>query len=420
VGLVAFGPRAKHKPSRPRARKHKRKPKHRTGGRAAKKKKRGKRKPKAPAGPKALLVLGTTGPAASPHAIRTAGLGARALVVRNGMSLGFWIADARVAKIKRLVVGLAVLPAKGKKRTARTADATDDAVFRDILERAGGRDGVTLPEGTLIAAPFDRCAVLKAVIDTALASEAVELYGTKVFEKWLPAAEDLYKKLCGSGGGPGPGAPGPGSGAVTTQGSPLTAAATVTLIKQEVMDVWNKLVAFFTNQPREAGASLRAAQPGAVTASGQILTFRVKGIAVPSGKPGDPGPDTTIHLQDLRPQPDGSMIVVSTSEAFKLAAGGDANQISTFNPTNFCVQAGDFPTLSLPSGYDPTFYPNGVSFQVAGNVPGSAMSAFTKFNGVNNGAQFTGTDQSGQELLLQWDLATGNQATALCPGGTKR
>jgi hypothetical protein len=36
-----------------------------------------------------------------------------------------------------------------------------------------------------------------------------------------------------------------------------------------------------------------------------------------------------------------------------------------------------------------------------------------------NGAQFTGSTVNDVELLMQWDLATGDQATAICPGGTK-
>jgi hypothetical protein len=214
--------------------------------------------------------------------------------------------------------------------------------------------------------------------------------------------------------------PGPGTGSVTTEGSPLTAAATVQIVEKEVTDAWNKLLALFSSTPR--AASSRAAQPGTVTASGQIVAFRVKGTVVPSGTAGDPGPATQIHLQDLRAQPDGSMKVISTSETFNLPIGGDPNQVSTYTPTNFCVQAGDFPTLSLPPGYNATYYPNGTAYQVVGSVAGSTMSSYTSppgVSGVGTGAQFTGTDQPGNELLLQWDLATGNKATAICPGGTK-
>jgi hypothetical protein len=154
-------------------------------------------------------------------------------------------------------------------------------------------------------------------------------------------------------------------------------------------------------------------------ANGQILAIRVKGMAVPSGQAGDPGPLNEIHFSDLRPQPDGSVKVIVTSGAFRLPTTGDPNQISTFNPENLCVETGDFLALSTEGGFDSTYYPGGVPFRILGKVAGSSIAYFSQHGGVMNGAQFSGQARSDTELLMQWDLATGNKATALCKGGTK-
>jgi len=112
--------------------------------------------------------------------------------------------------------------------------------------------------------------------------------------------------------------------------------------------------------------------------------------------------------------------------------GADGSTITTFTPTNFCVSQGDFVDFNDEGGFVPTSsgappYPAGVPYMVIGAVGGSEMNSFIRNNGVGNGAVFSPGDttfhdgfasNSGEELLLQATLATGPDATPLCPGGT--
>ncbi|HEV3228802.1 MAG TPA: hypothetical protein VGY97_04950 [Solirubrobacteraceae bacterium] len=154
-------------------------------------------------------------------------------------------------------------------------------------------------------------------------------------------------------------------------------------------------------------------------ASGQILTIRFKGIAL--ANPGKP-PLTQVHFQALRPQSNGSVQVITTTGPFNVPASGDPNQVSTFQPVNFCVAQGDYVDFNDEGGFDPTYYPNGVPFQIFGKVPGSVTDFFTQNAGTLNGATFSAQPPGGgtlrdEELLLQVDLGTGTDATPLCPGG---
>jgi hypothetical protein len=83
------------------------------------------------------------------------------------------------------------------------------------------------------------------------------------------------------------------------------------------------------------------------------------------------------------------------------------------------VHKGDFLAFNDEGGFDSMNYPNGVAFQVLSNVTGSVTDSFSMHNGTGNGNTFTGTSMPNQELLMQWDLAKGPDATPLCPGGTK-
>jgi hypothetical protein len=65
---------------------------------------------------------------------------------------------------------------------------------------------------------------------------------------------------------------------------------------------------------------------------------------------------------------------------------------------------------------------------VIGGVTGATMDSFIRNNGVGNGATFSPADTTnhdgfasnpGEELMLQATLATGPDATPICPGGTK-
>jgi hypothetical protein len=155
----------------------------------------------------------------------------------------------------------------------------------------------------------------------------------------------------------------------------------------------------------------------AVPALGQVTEVRLKGTVTPNMTPGAPAPLNEVHIQVLRPQPDGSVRVELSSQPFYVPVGGDPNQVSTWQPINLCAQAGDYIAFNDEGGFDPNYYPSGVPFQVFGRVPGSTTQFYTADNGTKNGAVFKGTPHHGQELLMQMTLATGKDATPICPRG---
>jgi len=224
-----------------------------------------------------------------------------------------------------------------------------------------------------------------------------------------------------------PGGPRP-TGATQTLGSTLQPLADTPRNSPEDEDFWPVFFRYCELHPADPlcvhgtttqGRYVDPSGQGTMPADGQIVAIRVKGMALGSTVDGAPPPLTEIHFSALRPQPDGSVQVIVSSQAFNLPASGDPNQVTTYVPENFCVKAGDYLTLSTEGGFDSTYFPQGVRYEIFGNVPGSKVAYYSKHNGVMNGAQFTGAPVSDTELLMQWDLATGDHATALCPGGTK-
>lgn len=199
-------------------------------------------------------------------------------------------------------------------------------------------------------------------------------------------------------------APAQGRAAVTTFGSDLSAPANTAETHGVDAAFWS--------------LSLPGGRGTTVPASGQIKTIRVKGTAVQSSAPGAPAPLTGVHFQVLHPGAGGAVTVSLTSGTFDLPSGGDPNQISTYRPVNLCASAGDYVAFNDSGGYVPNYYPQGVPYQVFSQVPGASTGFFSKGNGTNNGATFTGARHEGQELLMQMDLATGSDATPICPSGT--
>jgi hypothetical protein len=168
-------------------------------------------------------------------------------------------------------------------------------------------------------------------------------------------------------------------------------------------------------------------------AGGQVVSVSLEGCA----KSGGPPPLTQIHFQVLSPLPGGGAKVELTSQAFEIpvcAQGGASGAtVSTYRPTNLCVAQGDYVDFNDEGGFlaaqngEPPPYPSGVPYMVIGAVSGSTMDSFIRNNGTGNGASFSPTDTSdhdgfasnpGEELMLEATLATGPDATPLCPGGS--
>lgn len=167
-----------------------------------------------------------------------------------------------------------------------------------------------------------------------------------------------------------------------------------------------------------------------VPATGQAKKIEVEGCAQ-RAKDG-PLPLTTVHFQDLSPTPDGGAKVNITSQGFDLPVCGEngagASTVTTFLPINLCVSAGDYVGLNDSGGYVPAVYPAGVPYQILGAVTGATTDSFIKDQGTGNGSVFSPSVTSpmdgfavnrGMELLMRVTLATGGDATHICPGGTQ-
>ncbi len=167
-----------------------------------------------------------------------------------------------------------------------------------------------------------------------------------------------------------------------------------------------------------------------VPATGQASKIEVEGCAQRAQN--GPEPLTSIHFQDLSPQPGGGAKVNITSQGFDLPVCGEngagASTISTYLPINLCVSAGDYVGLNDSGGYVPAVYPSGVPYQVLGAVSGASTDSFIKDDGTGNGAVFSPSVTSamdgfavnrGEELMMRVTLATGADATHICPGGTQ-
>jgi hypothetical protein len=166
---------------------------------------------------------------------------------------------------------------------------------------------------------------------------------------------------------------------------------------------------------------------------GQVVNVRLEGCAKSNG----PAPLTQIHFQSLAPLAGGGAKVELTSQAFDIpvcgVGGASGSTVSAYDPINLCVAQGDYVAFNEEGGFvsaqnGPPPYPAGVPYMVIGSVAGATMDSFIRNNGVGNGATFSPSDTTnhdgfasnpGEELMLQATLATGPDATPICPGGTK-
>jgi hypothetical protein len=167
-----------------------------------------------------------------------------------------------------------------------------------------------------------------------------------------------------------------------------------------------------------------------VTATGQAVKIRLEGCAQQAE--GGPPPLSEIHFQDLSPLPGGGVKVNISSQGFNIPicgqGGASGSTVTTYEPINLCVSAGDYVGFNDDGGYVPNVYRAGVPYQVLGAVPGSTADSFLRNNGTGNGAILSSSDLSAndgfaananKELMMQVELGTGADATHVCAGGTQ-
>ena len=134
-----------------------------------------------------------------------------------------------------------------------------------------------------------------------------------------------------------------------------------------------------------------------VTQPGQILQFEVRGYSVGSTP-------ASIHFQDLRPSTAGALSIVASSQAYPLPT---IDGVWSFDPTNFCVQPGDYLGFNEEGGSQ---------VNVFGAIPGSTTAEFSSHNGTMNGDLVTPTPIPNVELLMAYYEGTGPHASPLCGG----
>src|SRR3954451_18204376 len=122
---------------------------------------------------------------------------------------------------------------------------------------------------------------------------------------------------------------------VVTLGSDLAAPATVVQSSQADTAFWPIAV---------KGA------PATAPAAGQILSVRVKGMAVrPDGAA---PPLNDFHIQTLDAEAGDVMKVYLSSSPFSLPYTGDQNQINEFKPDNLCIHQGGALGFNDEGGWD--------------------------------------------------------------------
>jgi hypothetical protein len=163
-------------------------------------------------------------------------------------------------------------------------------------------------------------------------------------------------------------------------------------------------------------------------ATGQAVKISLEGCAEPAS--GGPAPLTQIHFQDLSPLPGGGAKVNLTSQPFNIpvcgVGGASGSTVSTYEPINLCVSAGDYVAFNDEGGFVGHYYQNGVPYLVLGRSNGSTTDSFIRGGGTNNGDDFPASESStmegfaandDEELMMRVTLGTGQDATHICPGG---
>ncbi|HTX33293.1 MAG TPA: hypothetical protein VMD09_18075 [Solirubrobacteraceae bacterium] len=180
-------------------------------------------------------------------------------------------------------------------------------------------------------------------------------------------------------------------------------------------------------------------------AGGQVLAIRIKGCALkdrsaPTQLSGGV-PANQINFQALAPT-GGGETASAVAAGFSLPFCSNTmhpgrgristHTITTFHPIHLCVSRGDavdFYDIGgfIPNPTGPSWYPEGVPFDVISRVGGASMDSFEDANAAGGvyvpGARPSGSDsgwgvESGEELMLQVIEGTGGDAYGLCPGGT--
>ena len=172
-------------------------------------------------------------------------------------------------------------------------------------------------------------------------------------------------------------------------------------------------------------------KPQGVPVGGQVTFVRVKGSVLDD--PDKPRrPDPQFHFNVIRPIGGGRVRVMLSTAPWRMPitypasrsgapARGDMQQIHGYKPINLCVSKGDYVAFNDFGGFEWRWGQySGMAMQVFSRTPDTVSPFYTKNGGITNGAEFKPQETKQQEVLMQYRLATGPDATDLCPGGYKQ
>ena len=148
-------------------------------------------------------------------------------------------------------------------------------------------------------------------------------------------------------------------------------------------------------KPRQRGAQARGYVASATApADGTVTRITLKGYAVSGDMPG-PGGSEPIRFSVVRPQPDGRLVVITTTNppfALPGTSGTYTYDMSTVSFACCKVKKGDVVTLDARGG----------RFAVFGRVPGSVTDTFSMAGPTfDAGATWTPTHHPDVELLMR-------------------
>lgn len=181
---------------------------------------------------------------------------------------------------------------------------------------------------------------------------------------------------------------------------------------------------------RHSSAQTAGLHSASAPQAGQVVQIQLEGCAKPAA--GGPSPLTQIHFQDLSPLPGGGATVNLTSQAFEIPVcgqeGASGSTVSTYEPTNLCVNQGDYVAFNDEGGYVENVYRAGVPYEVLGSIRGAEADSFIRSDGTGDGSVLSASDTAAmegfaanqnEELMMQLVLGTGPNARYVCPGGSK-
>jgi hypothetical protein len=166
---------------------------------------------------------------------------------------------------------------------------------------------------------------------------------------------------------------------------------------------------------------------------GQVTIVKLKGALRPNERLRNTEAERLaqiIHFQVLRPKGDGNLKLVERSTGHLEIPIADPQRaqelVTTYRPVNLCVKRGDIIAFNTIGAHeyrrDPgrAGGPGGAEYQVFGRVPDQSVQWYEKDAGLNEGATIDPSPfqpMGGFELLMRTTLATGADASDICPGG---